>query len=247
MLLSTKGAQPGGSLTSQFLALAPTLDAALIYPARKVRLKGLKPVAELYAGKRSLLKYRTVSQADGEITQLLQEWSEGSEEALAKLMPLVYSELHEMARSRLQGERVGHTLQPTALVNEVYLKLVDQKRIHWQSRTQFLGVAAMLMRRILIDYARAREALKNPPRGLQVSLSELISVPDSDSVDILWLNDALTRLEAFDRRQVQIVELRFFVGMTNEEVAETLGTSVATVKREWKTAKAWLRRELSAP
>jgi RNA polymerase sigma factor (TIGR02999 family) len=185
-----------------------------------------------------------VSQTEGDITQLLQEWSEGSEEALARLMPLVYSELHAKARSRVRRERVGHILQPTELVNEVYLKLVNQKRVHWQSRTQFFGIAALLMRRILIDLARKRQASRTPPSSLRVSLSEVIPAR-SDSVDILWLDEALTRLQAFDPRQAQIVELRFFVGMSNEEVAETLGISLATVKREWNMAKAWLRRELN--
>lgn len=182
---------------------------------------------------------------DGDITQLLKEWSEGNDEALDRLMALVYSELRNMARSRLRGERVGHTLQPTALVNEVYVRLRDQKRIHWESRTQFLAVAATLMRRVLVDYARSRGAGKRPPSGLRVSLSELIPARDRDSIEILWLNEALTRLEAFDPREARIVELRFFVGMTDEEVAETLDISESTVKREWRTAKTWLRRELS--
>lgn len=193
----------------------------------------------------SLLKWQTVPHTDCDITQLLQEWSEGNEDALARLTPLVYSELRKIARSRFRGERVGHTLQPTALVNEVFVRLEDQKRIHWQSRTQFLGVAAMLMRRILVDYARGRDALKRPPSSFKVSLNELIPAPNSDSVDILWLNDALTKLQALDPRQARIVELRFFVGMTNEEVAETMDTSVSMIKREWRMAKAWLRRELT--
>jgi RNA polymerase sigma-70 factor, ECF subfamily len=162
-------------------------------------------------------------------------------------MPLVYSELYQMAQSRFRQERVGDTLQPTALVNETYLKLVDQKKIHWQSRTQFFGVAAMLMRRILIDYVRSRKALKRPPSSLRISLSE--DTPDSyrDNVDVLALDEALTKLQAVAPRQVRIVEMRFFVGMSNEEVAEALGISIAGVKRDWSAAKNWLRRELSPP
>jgi RNA polymerase sigma-70 factor, ECF subfamily len=159
-------------------------------------------------------------------------------------MPLVYSELHRNARSRVRRERVGHVLQPTELVNEVYLKLVEQKRIRWQGRTQFFAVAALLMRRILVDLARKRRAGKTPPSSLRVSLSEVIPANSSDSVDIAWLDEALIRLQAFDPRQAQIIELRFFVGMSNEEVAEALGISTATVKRDWNIAKAWLRREL---
>jgi len=188
-----------------------------------------------------------VPDTDGDITHLLQEWSEGSEEALASLTPLVYLELRKMARSHLRSEREGHTLQPTALVNEVYVKLLDQKRIHWKSRTQFFGIAATLMRRIVVDYARRRKAAKTPPSNLRVPLSEHLPTPDRDSFDILPLHEALTRLEALDPRQTRIVEMRFFVGMKNEEIAEILDISVATVKREWKSAKTWLRRELSEP
>ena len=164
---------------------------------------------------------------------------------MARLMPLVYSELHEKARSRVRRERVGHALQPTELVNEVYLRLVKQKRVHWQGRTQFFGIAAILMRRVLVDLARKRQAGKTPPSSLRLSLSEVMPAKNSDSIDILWLDEALTKLQAFDSRQAQIVELRFFVGLSNEEVAEALGISLATVKREWNMAKAWLRRELN--
>lgn len=184
---------------------------------------------------------------DGDITQLLQDWSEGDEEALARLTPLVYSVLHENARKRLRHERESYVLQPTELVNEVYLKLLKQKRIHWQSRTQFFGVAAMLMRRILVDFARRTKAAKTPPANLRVSLSELLPTPDRDSVDILRLHAALNDLQELDSGQARLVELRFFVGLTNEEVGEIMDISVAKVKREWATARAWLRRELSQP
>lgn len=182
-------------------------------------------------------------QTEGDLTQLLHEWSEGSEEALAQLVPLVYPILHKMARSRVWRERVGRTLQPTVLVNEVFLKLVEQKRIHWEGRTQFFGVAAMLMRRIVVDYVRRKEAGKRRTSNLTVSLDG----QERDSAEVLSVNEALTKLEALDLRQARIVEMRFFAGMSNEEVGEALGISRATVKREWSTAKIWLRRELSKP
>jgi RNA polymerase sigma factor (TIGR02999 family) len=186
-----------------------------------------------------------VSQSAGEITQLLEQWNGGSQDALERLIPLVYAELHERARARLRGERAGHTLQPTALINEVYLRLVDQTRVQWQNRAHFLAVSAQLMRRVLIDHARKRASQKRPPSSLRVSLSETLPSPEADRIDVLWLDQAMTELAAFAPLQAQIVELRAFGGLSIEEAAEVLGISSAKLRRDWKTAKAWLLRELS--
>lgn len=182
-----------------------------------------------------------------EVTQLLQEWSEGSPEALEELFPLVYSELRRCAGAALRRERPDHTLQPTALVNEAYLRLVDQRKTRWENRAQFFGFAAQLMRRILVDHYRNRHALKRPHPELRASLSEDLPAEGADRLDLLWLNEALDRLGALDPRQARIVEMRFFAGLSVEETAEATGTSVTTVKREWSTARVWLLRELNRP
>ena len=179
------------------------------------------------------------------VTQLLERWSRGDESALEELMPLVYDELHRLAGSYLRRERSGHTLQPTALVNEAYLRLTDQRKAHWRNRAQFFGVAAQLMRRILIDHARARHAAKRGGPQLSLPSSHADRFGEQPDVDLLALHDALNRLAELDVQQSQIVELRFFGGLTIEETAEVMHSSHATVEREWKVARAWLRRELS--
>lgn len=175
--------------------------------------------------------------------QLLERWAGGDSQALDRLMPLVYEELRALARQQLANERRNHTLQTTGLVHEAYLRLVGQDRAHWASRQQFLLVAAKMMRRVLVDYARRRAASKRPPAGGRVSIEEVHLTTDFDP-DILALDEALTRLAEFDPRQGQVVELRYFVGLDIEETAHTLDLSVSTVTRDWRMARAWLKREL---
>jgi len=179
------------------------------------------------------------------ITQLLERWSQGDEEALDQLMPLVYDELHRLAGAYLRRERREHTLQPTALVNEAYLKLVRQRKIQWQNRAQFFGVAAQLMRRILVDHARANSADKRGGDRVNVSLKNIGAFGTQPTTDVLALHDVLNRLAEIDPDQSRIVELRFFGGLTIEEAAEVMQVSHSTVEREWKIAKAWLKRELT--
>lgn len=179
------------------------------------------------------------------ITQLLERWSQGDEEALDQLMPLVYDELHRLAGAYLRSERREHTLQPTALVNEAYLKLVRQRNIQWQNRAQFFGVAAQLMRRILVDHARAAYADKRGGDRVNVSLKNIGAFGTQPTTDVLALHDVLNRLAEIDPDQSRIVELRFFGGLTIEEAAEVMQVSHSTVEREWKIAKAWLKRELT--
>ena len=179
------------------------------------------------------------------ITQLLVDWSKGDQKALDKLMPLVYSELRRQAANYLRRERPGHTLQPTALVNEAYLKLVDQRNAKWQNRAQFYGVAAQLMRRILVDHARAHQAEKRGGSDQQrLSITSAGALAKEPALDLLALHEALNRLTNIDLQQGQIVELRFFGGLSIEEIAEVLHIGHATVERDWKMARAWLRREL---
>ena len=180
------------------------------------------------------------------ITQLLNDWNKGDQAALDQLMPLVYAELHRLAASYLARERSDHTLQPTALVNEAYLRLTDQNNIAWQNRAQFFGIAAQMMRRILVNHARDRHADKRGGHILRVSLDDAISFFAERDVNLVALDDALEELAKLDQRQSQIVEMRFFGGLTIEEVAAQLHTSPATVKREWTSAKLWLLREISA-
>jgi RNA polymerase sigma factor (TIGR02999 family) len=190
---------------------------------------------------------RMVSPA--EVTRLLQRWSVGRQDALDQLVPVIYGELRRLAASYLRRERADHTLQPTALVHEAFLKLVDQRDVRWQNRAHFFGIAAQLMRRILVDHARAHGASKRGAGERPLSLDEaLVAAPSSD-VDLLALDEALTRLAAIDSQQSQVVELRFFGGLTMEETAEVLHISPATVGREWTLARAWLYAELgrSAP
>jgi RNA polymerase sigma-70 factor, ECF subfamily len=179
------------------------------------------------------------------ITQLLVDWSKGDQKALDKLMPLVYSELRRQAANYLRRERPGHTLQPTALVNEAYLKLVDQRNAKWQNRAQFFGVAAQLMRRILVDHARAHQAEKRGGSDQQrLSITSAGALAKEPALDLLALHEALNKLTNIDLQQGQIVELRFFGGLSIEEIAEVLHIGHATVERDWKMARAWLRLEL---
>jgi RNA polymerase sigma factor (TIGR02999 family) len=180
------------------------------------------------------------------VTQLLERWSGGDRSALDELMPLVYDELRRLAVGYLRRERAGHTLQPTALVNEAYLLMVDQRRALWQNRAQFVGVAAQLMRRILVDHARAVCAEKRGGRQLAVPLDEAEAFGESPDLDLLRVNEALERLAALDAQQARVVELKFFGGLTIEEAAEAMRVSHSTVERDWKMARAWLRRELDA-
>lgn len=178
------------------------------------------------------------------VTQLLEKWSNGDRAALDELMPLVYGELRRLAGGYLRRERVNHTLQPTALVNEAYLLLVDQNQAKWQNRAQFIGVAAQMMRRILVDHARAHQAAKRGGAQFTVALSEADRFAGQPAADLLAIHDALNQLASLDTQQSRIVELRFFGGLTIEETAEVLKVSHATVERDWKMARAWLRREL---
>jgi RNA polymerase sigma factor (TIGR02999 family) len=187
--------------------------------------------------------------ADGpesaKITQLLMEWNQGRNGALQDLLPLVYSELRRLAAQRLRRERPDHTLQPTALVHEAYLRLVDQRQVRWQNRAHFYGFAAHMMRRILVDRARARKTDKRGAGWERVTLIGDKTPAGTRDVDVLALDDALNRLATLDPQQERIVELRYFGGLTLEETAEVVGISTATVKREWAIARAWLRAELS--
>ncbi|HLG55090.1 MAG TPA: sigma-70 family RNA polymerase sigma factor [Vicinamibacterales bacterium] len=183
---------------------------------------------------------------DANITELLVAWGRGDQSAMDVLAPLVHQELHRLAARYMAGERPGHVLQATALVNEAYLRLVDWKGVRWQNRAHFFAMAAQIMRRILVDMARARGRAKRGGRPLHVSLSEAAHVPVGDSVDLVALDDALETLEALHARQSRVVELRFFGGLDLEETAHVLGVSVGTVRRDWSLARAWLYRELSS-
>jgi RNA polymerase sigma factor (TIGR02999 family) len=179
------------------------------------------------------------------VTQLLIGWSNGDRAALDSLLPLVYEELRQQAARYLRRERVGHTLQTTALIHEAYLRLIDQKNVHWQNRAHFFGIAAQLMRRILVDHARTRTRAKRGGSNLRVSFNEANLLAASQDLDIVALDEALARLAELDEQQSRIVELRFFSGLSVPETAEVLRISPATVKRDWSMAKAWLHRELS--
>jgi RNA polymerase sigma factor (TIGR02999 family) len=180
------------------------------------------------------------------VTQLLRAWRGGDAAAGQQLLPIVYAELHRRAAAAMKREDAGHTLQATALVHEAYMRLVDQRQSEWQNRSQFYGIAAQLMRRILIDHAREHLAAKRGGGAKQVTLSGVDVAADSDdAVEILALHDALEKLAVMDERQAKIVELRYFAGLGVEETAEALEISPATVKREWATARAWLKREMS--
>jgi len=183
--------------------------------------------------------------SSGSVTDLLKAWQEGDRAALDQLMPLVITELRRIAGRYVRRESPGNTLQPTDLVNEAYLRLVDQRRAQWRHRAHFLAIAAEMMRRILVDHAREKKAQKRGGAVQTVVLDEAIDKAPSQDVDVVRLDDALKTLADLDSRQGRIVELRFFGGMTVEETAEVVGISPATVKREWAMAKAWLYHELS--
>jgi len=184
------------------------------------------------------------SSAEG-ITQLLERWNNGEENARDELVPLVYDELHRLAVGYLRRERREHTLQPTALVNELFLKISEQHSMRWQNRAQFFGVAAQLMRRVLVDYARAHIADKRGGDRFCVSLRNIAAFGAEPDADLLALHDALDELAKVDATQARVVELRFFGGLTINETVEVMGISHATVEREWKMAKAFLKRELT--
>lgn len=179
------------------------------------------------------------------ITQLLVEWGKGDQAALEKLMPLVYSELRRLASNYLRRERAEHTLQPTALVNEAYLKLIDQHNAKWQNRAHFFGISAQLMRRILVDHARQYGAQKRGGSEKQrISITNVENLARESELDLLALNEALEELTRMDEQQGRIVEMKFFGGLSIDEIAEVLGIGHATVERDWKMARAWLRRQL---
>src|SRR6058998_3286216 len=174
-----------------------------------------------------------------DITGLLVDWGNGDQAALDKLLPLVERELHRLAHSYMRREDRDHTLQTTALINETYLRLVDQKKVHWQNRAHFFGIAAQIMRRILLNYARDQNRLKRGGRAIHVSLSHATVMPAEKNRELISLNDALNKLEAIDERKSKVVELRYFGGLSVEEVAEVLKISPVTVMRDWQFAKAW--------
>ena len=180
-----------------------------------------------------------------EITQLLVDWRNGDKAAMERLMPIVYDELRRLASSLFRRERANHTLQPTALVNEAYLRLLGQSEVGWQNRAHFFSAAAQLMRHILVDHARAHNAAKRGGGELRVSLKEDMAATEQREVDLIALDSALDELAALDEQQSRIVEMRFFGGLSVEETAEVLAVSPATVKREWSTAKAWLYRQMN--
>ena len=180
-----------------------------------------------------------------QLTELLQQVNSGREDALEQLMPVVYGELRRQAARYLRRERQNHTLQPTALVNEAFLKLIDQRNVRWQNRAHFFGIAAQAMRRIMIDHARTRQRIKRGGVQHAVTLDEAMIAGEARSIDVLALDEALTRLAALDERQARIVELRFFGQLSVEETAEVTGLSPATIKREWAMARAWLHAELT--
>jgi RNA polymerase sigma factor (TIGR02999 family) len=185
--------------------------------------------------------------SDVQPTELLRAWSQGDESARERLIPLLYGELHRLARRYMRQERPDHTLQATALVNEAYLRLIDVNHVEWQNRTHFLALAAQMMRRILIESARSRHREKRGGGAVRVNIDDLDELPQPPGHDLVALSDALSALAVLDERMSRVVELRFFGGLTVQETAEVLNVSPETVMRDWKTAKAWLLRELRQP
>lgn len=183
---------------------------------------------------------------DHAVTELLNEWASGDPSALDRLMPLVYAELRQVAQNQLRFEDSGHTLQATAVVHETYLRLVGQQQANWRNRAQFFAVSAQLIRRILVDHARQRLAAKRGGMSTRIVLDSAVAAPEPDLVDVLALDSALAELALLDAQQAQVIELRFYAGLSIEETASALHVSVATVSRDWVTAKAWLYRRLNA-
>jgi len=179
------------------------------------------------------------------VTELLNQHQEGDKDAMEKLLPVIYAELKKIAAAYMRKERPGHTLEATALVNEAYFKLIDQNNVQWQSRAHFYGVAAQIMRRILCDHARAKQAEKRGGKDIRIPLEDILNLGHQVDSGIVELDDAIKRLAVLNERQAKVVEMRFFAGLSNEDIAETLGTSLATVKRDWTFAKAWLFKELT--
>jgi RNA polymerase sigma factor (TIGR02999 family) len=179
-----------------------------------------------------------------EITQLLVAWNQGDQAALEALSPLINQELHRLAKRFMGGERQGHLLQPTALVNEAWLRLIDWQNVQWQNRAHFFGLAAQIMRHILVDFARSQNRQKRGGEEIRVSLSEAAGIPSERSAELVALDDALQELEKLAPRQARVVELRFFAGLSDEESAEALKVSIGTIRRDWSLAEAWLFREL---
>lgn len=180
-----------------------------------------------------------------QISEMLLDWSDGNQAALERLTPLVYGELHRLAHHYMNRERPGHTLQTSALVNEAFLRLIDQRGVTWHNRSHFFAIAAQMMRRILVDYARSHQYAKRGAGAVHVTLSEAELASQEPTAEVAELDEALTRLESIDPQQARVVELRYFGGMTIKETAEAIGISIDMVKREWSTAKAWLHREMS--
>jgi RNA polymerase sigma factor (TIGR02999 family) len=179
------------------------------------------------------------------VTQLLLDWNQGNPAALDRLLPMIQSALHDIARGHLRHEQADHSLEPSALVNELYLRLIDQERVSWRDRAHFFGVSAQIMRRILVDHARRKQSAKRGGHLTRITLSDALGTPEDNQVDLVFLDDVLTRLGEIFPQQSRVVELRFFAGLTVEETAEALGISTATVSREWTMAKAWLRRAMT--
>ena len=186
-----------------------------------------------------------MTNASEDVTRLLVQWSGGDREALDRLLPFIYGELHRIAERQFRRERVDNTLQPTALVNELYLRLIKQSGVNWKNRSQFFGIAAKIMRQVLVDRARERNATKRGSGNYKLDLTDVGDIPEkTESLDLLALDQALERLASFDEQQTRIVEMKFFGGLSIEETAEAMGISRATVKRDWALAKAWLFLEI---
>jgi len=186
-----------------------------------------------------------MTNASEDVTRLLVQWSGGDREALDRLLPFIYGELHRIAARQFRRERVDNTLQPTALVNELYLRLIKQSGVNWKNRSQFFGIAAKIMRQVLVDRARERNATKRGSGNYKLDLTDVGDIPEkTESLELLALDQALERLASFDEQQTRIVEMRFFGGLSIEETAEAMGISRATVKRDWALAKAWLFLEI---
>ena len=201
--------------------------------------------AYAYFSRARVSAFDSAKMTSSQVTELLLRWSDGDPAALERLMPLIYDQCKRIAARQLQHEGAEQTLNPTGMVHELYLRLVDQRRANWQNRAQFFGIAARLMRRILVDHARARRAEKRGGSAVFLSLTHAAEQSDdTQSADVLAINEALERLAALDPDQVRIIELRFFAGLTVEETAVVIDRSPRTVKREWRLAKAWLFREL---